>query len=327
MANAPEPTSASSALGQWVEDLFNRIWFQPDDSISAGSYDESVAPDFIARVNHDRFSRDQFFALIRQARLQSIINMQRTSPATVISSTVQITVGGINRSNGMSVPDIMLSNLAAGTLTAAGSQQVAEMVTDLKIGFFLGTPPRLQWYAQILGCLPAIFLSPGLFILVSKAYECVLDPSQAATCPFTAPAVSLWTVLATAVVEPKLPIPQSSWIFSIGISVFSIAVHLLRNWARENNYRKIYNFTPNMVMVALGLIVPAIQYSIALVIGGIIALVWLRKWPASHALYLFPVAAGMIAGESIGGIFNAILTLAKVSGPTYYGTTIGCPAE
>jgi hypothetical protein len=49
MANAPAPIHASSALGQWVEDLYGRIFFQPNDEVSASAYDEVMAQEFIAR--------------------------------------------------------------------------------------------------------------------------------------------------------------------------------------------------------------------------------------------------------------------------------------
>jgi hypothetical protein len=41
-------------------------------------------------------------------------------------------------------------------------------------------------------------------------------------------------------------------------------------------------------------------------------------------MYCFAVAAGFTAGEGLGGIVNAILTIAGISGARY-GTSIGCP--
>ncbi|KAH7128874.1 hypothetical protein EDB81DRAFT_728638 [Dactylonectria macrodidyma] len=76
MASTSEPIPASSALGQWIEDLFNRIFFQPDDIISANAFNEGVAREFTARINHDRFSRDNFFAAIKQTRLLNALSLQ-----------------------------------------------------------------------------------------------------------------------------------------------------------------------------------------------------------------------------------------------------------
>ena len=45
---------------------------------------------------------------------------------------------------------------------------------------------------------------------------------------------------------------------------------------------------------------------------------------ASYAMYCYAVAAGMIAGEGLGGIVNAVLQIAGVSGAVH-GTSVGCP--
>lgn len=49
MANNSEPTSTSSALGQWVEDLYDRIFCQPNDEVWATAFNENVAEGFTAR--------------------------------------------------------------------------------------------------------------------------------------------------------------------------------------------------------------------------------------------------------------------------------------
>ena len=40
----------------------------------------------------------------------------------------------------------------------------------------------------------------------------------------------------------------------------------------------------------------------------------------------FAIAAGLIAGEGIGGVINAVFQIAGIAGPDPYGTTIACPA-
>lgn len=49
MADNLENTHASSVLGQWVEDLYYRIFCQPNDEVSASAFKESVSEDFTAR--------------------------------------------------------------------------------------------------------------------------------------------------------------------------------------------------------------------------------------------------------------------------------------
>jgi uncharacterized oligopeptide transporter (OPT) family protein len=43
-------------------------------------------------------------------------------------------------------------------------------------------------------------------------------------------------------------------------------------------------------------------------------------------MYGFSIAAGLIAGEGLGGVINAALELGEVSG-SFYGTTLGLPGH
>lgn len=49
MANPSETTRASSVLGKWIEELYDRIFVQPDDQISAHAFENDLAHDFVAR--------------------------------------------------------------------------------------------------------------------------------------------------------------------------------------------------------------------------------------------------------------------------------------
>ena len=40
----------------------------------------------------------------------------------------------------------------------------------------------------------------------------------------------------------------------------------------------------------------------------------------------YAIAAGLIAGEGIGGVINAVFQIAGISGPETYGSSIACPA-
>ncbi|KAL0567705.1 hypothetical protein V5O48_014290 [Marasmius crinis-equi] len=46
--------------------------------------------------------------------------------------------------------------------------------------------------------------------------------------------------------------------------------------------------------------------------------------PKSFDLYMFAIAASLLAGEGLGGVFNALLAVIGVDGGKF-GTAIGCP--
>ena len=80
-----------------------------------------------------------------------------------------------------------------------------------------------------------------------------------------------------------------------------------------------------MMTIAMAFLIPTTQYGIAMLMGALIALAWNKRNSASFEAYGYPVAAGLMAGEGIGGVINAILAIAGLDGETH-GTSIGCPA-
>ncbi|KAH7161840.1 OPT oligopeptide transporter protein-domain-containing protein [Dactylonectria macrodidyma] len=248
-----------------------------------------------------------------------------TSPISMVSNLTQLVIGGILRSSSASVNTRMLTNLVCASVASTGAQQACEMTTDFKIGYFLGTPPRLQWYGQWLGTVPAIFLSPAMFIVFMKGYGCVLDLSQATTCAFSAPAAATYRAVTMGMLSPTLPVTRASWIFSGCACAVTVIIHVTKAWAVSTERKKLAALLPNMMMVSMGFLVPASQYGIALLMGALAGAWWKKRNPEAFRMYCFPVAAGMIGGESIAGLVQAILNIARVGGPTFYGTNLGCP--
>jgi len=61
-----------------------------------------------------------------------------------------------------------------------------------------------------------------------------------------------------------------------------------------------------------------------MIMGSSLALIWAKKNPTRFDLIGYPIAAGLIAGEGIGGVLNAILQVVGVAG-SKYGSFIACP--
>lgn len=76
----------------------------------------------------------------------------------------------------------------------------------------------------------------------------------------------------------------------------------------------------------MSFVIPQTFYSTATLMGALVSHFWQKKRPASFERYCFSVAAGLIAGEGLGGVIGAILQLAGVSGDVY-GTQAGCPLD
>ncbi|KAG8821599.1 hypothetical protein FRC17_009780 [Serendipita sp. 399] len=241
------------------------------------------------------------------------------NPVSSCAKASQIVFGGVSKGQGMAQEPAQLINLAAGAIAAGAAAQATDMTGDLKTGHLLRAKPKNQFIAQLFGTTIAIFLSAGLFVLFSTASPCILTGD--AGCAYSAPSISAWAAVAYAVTAPSLPVPTSSGATALGLSIFAgltvVAKHL---WLP----RKYWVWFPNWNAVGLAFVVPQLQYSIAMAFGSTFAWFWLRKSPKTYDMYGFAVSAGMLAGEGLGGVFQALLNVAGVMGPKY-GIAVGCP--
>lgn len=248
-----------------------------------------------------------------------------TTPLTTAAKATQLILGGATSGAGYDPITAQKLNLIGGAIASGAASQSTDLVVDFRVGFLLGTPPKLQWYAQAIGSIVAMFLSPGIFILFMKAYPCVTD-LEAEHCSFQAPSVAAWRAVAVAVTEPSIPIPLSSGIFSICFAVLAVIVVLFRHNYLTGHREKYRVYVPNFMAMGLAFVLPATQYSSAMLTGAIIAYFWAKKNAVSFDIFCYAIAAGMIAGEGLGGVVNAILEIAGV-GPGEYGVSTGCPGD
>jgi hypothetical protein len=183
----------------------------------------------------------------------------------------------------------------------------------------------MQWFAQGIGTLMAVFLAPAIFVLFATAYPCILDESPE-SCPFAAPSVSAWRAVAVAVTEPDFTIPESSMWFSIVFAVIGATSVVVRNCVLVGKWEWLRTYSPNMMIVSLAFLLPSTIYGTAMLIGSCLARLWQENYPQTFAAFSATVAAGLMAGEGIGGATHAVLTLLGVP-IDWWGTTLLCPGD
>jgi uncharacterized oligopeptide transporter (OPT) family protein len=240
-------------------------------------------------------------------------------PVTTIGNASQLVIGGVTHA--YPVKSAQLYNTTGGLLALGAAEQSADMLGDLKTTHLLRASPRVQFYGQCFGALVSVFMSAGMYVLFSTAYPCINDLSLQGHCSFPAPDVGAWRAVAVAVTSPTLPIPKSSGYTSIAFGIFAVALVFAKyRFLRPENHV----YVPNMNAVGIALILKTTTYPFAMAVGSTFAYFWQKRYPANFGMYCYATAAGMIAGEGLGGIVGAILQIAKVSG-NYYGTVVGCP--
>jgi len=152
---------------------------------------------------------------------------------------------------------------------------------------------------------------------------CINDLALADKCSFSIPDVGAYRAIAIAVTSTSLPVPTSSGILSIVLLVWAFIQTFLKYRFVPPQY---HVYVPNLTAMAIAFILNTTTYPTAMAFGATVAFFWKRDYPAAFSMYCYVIAAGMIAGEGLGGIVGAVLQVANVSG-NYYGTAIGCPAQ
>lgn len=245
------------------------------------------------------------------------------TPLTGASKASQIILGSVTKTHHWPIPKSQTLNLLGGALTSVGANQATDLTGDFRVGFLLRTSPKLQWFAQGLGTLCAVFIAPSIFVLFATAYPCIND-ATATSCAFQTPSVSAWRAVAIAVTGEKLPIPVSSRNFAIVFAMFGAAMALVRHLLWTGRWEWVRGWHPNVMAMSLAFVIPATVYSSAMLMGAVGATLWAKRNPKGFGMYGYAVAAGLMAGEGIGGVVNAVLQILGLSGDVW-GSQVGCP--
>ncbi|KAG0636378.1 OPT oligopeptide transporter protein-domain-containing protein [Tuber brumale] len=247
------------------------------------------------------------------------------TPLTTAAKASQLILGGA--SSGANLPQATAErlNLIGGAIASGAASQSTDLTADFRVGFLLRTPPILQWYAQAMGSVVAMFMSPGIFILFMKAYPCVVD-LKAEKCTFSAPSAAAWRAVAIAATNPTIPIPKSSGIFSILFAILAVVVVLIRHNYLTGHREKYRAYVPNFMTMGLAFVLPQTQYATAMMTGAFVAYIWAKRNPASFDIFAYAIAAGMMAGEGFGGVVSAIAEIAGF-GSSVHGIATGCPGD
>ena len=208
-------------------------------------------------------------------------------------------VGGMGKVTqlvyGAVAPGVMTTNLMAAAVTGAGASQAGDMMQDLKTGHLLGASPRKQFLAQLIGiCFGVVFVVP-VYALFTASYEIGGDK-------LPAPAAFAWKAMAELLAKGTDALPAFALEAALIAAIVGIVLPLLRK------VPKIAPYVPSGLAMGIAFIIPAF-YSLVIVYGMVGWLIWRRVSPGTVDKYNFALASGLVAGEGLMGIVNAVLTI------------------
>ncbi|KAJ5987483.1 hypothetical protein N7451_011848 [Penicillium sp. IBT 35674x] len=267
------------------------------------------------------------------------------NPVSGISKLTQLLFSLITPASHFSRRTALVTNLLAGAVSESGALQAGDMMQDLKTGHLLGASPKAQFYGQMIGSLVGAILSTAVYKMYVNVYEI---PGEM----FQTPTAYVWIFTARLVTGQGLP--DMAWQASAIAGVIWMGLTAVRIAAASPSFAvggkppAWRDWIPGGIAVAVGIFnVPS--FTLARVIGGIIAWWWARKHAspadADHnegpsarpesvgstseqegsalakqaadkadaaSSTVVVLASGLILGEGIVSIVNLILASAKV---------------
>jgi uncharacterized oligopeptide transporter (OPT) family protein len=195
------------------------------------------------------------------------------------------------------------ANLMTAGVTAGAAGAAADLLTDLKSGYLLGSNPRKQFIAQALGIIAGtIVVVPAWYLLVPNPAAIGADSKM-----FPAPAAEVWASVARLLAK-GLDSLHPSILVGMGVgAAVGVVLTVLENVAPPH----VKKWLPSPTGIGLAFVINFAD-SFAFVVGAVIAYAFEKLNKKSADMYIVPVSSGIIAGESIMGIAVALLGAAGV---------------
>ncbi len=213
-----------------------------------------------------------------------------TTPVGAMGKIMQLTFGAIHPAKVAGDTVAMNVNLMAANITAGAAGSSADLLTDLKSGYLLGANPRKQFIAQFCGIFTGTLVTVLAFGLLVPKPE-VLGGDQ-----FPAPAAQTWKAVAEALSVGVTALePVKLWSIVIGGAV-GIILPLLS--LALPKYRA---YIPSPAGLGLAWVFHW-YYGLLFFTGAAIGLIVQKISPKAAEEYTFPVASGIIAGNSLMGV-------------------------
>jgi len=192
-------------------------------------------------------------------------------------------------------PNNVTTNLMSANVTGGAAGQASDLMDDLRTGQMIGATPGFQVVAQVFGILTGALVGTLVYV--------VLVPDPAAmliTAEWPAPAVATWKAVAEVLAQGLGSLPAATVTAMAVGAIVGCALAL----AEKLLPARTAAFAPSATAMGLAFVIPA-SISFALFAGALIAAALTRLAPSWSSRLLIVIAAGLVAGESLAGVFLA----------------------
>ncbi len=231
---------------------------------------------------------------------------------TLILTSVFLLEAGLSGKAGM-LAALLIGGVVCTALSMAGG-----LVTDLKIGYWLGATPAVQERSKLLGTIVAAATVGAVILLLNQAYGFVPSPTHPPEGVFAAPQANAMAAVIKTLMSNE-PVP---WLlYGVG-ALIALTMQMIG--------------VPSLAF-ALGMYIP-LELNVPLVVGGLIAHLVQKSAKGDEKLAHARstrgtlIASGFIAGGALMGVVAAVLKITNFwtgvrVGFGLFGNATGAGAE
>ena len=211
----------------------------------------------------------------------------------ILSSLVLVSIGLTGNSG-------MIAALVIGGVVCTALSMAGGFITDLKIGYWLGTTPRKQQTWKFVGTFVSAATVAGVMIIMNETYGFTAE--AAAALGNSEPLVAPQANAMAAVIKPLMTGGATPWLlYGVGALLALVLTF----------------FKVPALPFALGMFIP-MELNAPLVVGGLVAWAVQRTKDSEKAKANLNrgtlIASGFIAGGALMGVVSAVLAFVGFNG-------------
>ncbi|XP_039120081.1 probable metal-nicotianamine transporter YSL7 [Dioscorea cayenensis subsp. rotundata] len=182
----------------------------------------------------------------------------------------------------------------------------SDIIQDFKTGYMTLASPRAMFISQVIGTAMGCLISPTIFWLFYKGLKDVGVPGS----EFSAPYALAYRNMAVLGAEGFSSLPKHCLTLSCAFFFFAILINIIRDHVGV----KIAMFIPIPMAMAIPFYLGS-NFAIDMCIGGLILFIWQKVNKPNANMFASAVASGLVCGEGIWALPQAILSLVNLKPP------------
>ncbi|XP_042384557.1 probable metal-nicotianamine transporter YSL12 isoform X3 [Zingiber officinale] len=200
----------------------------------------------------------------------------------------------------------VLAGLASCGVMMSIVATASDLMQDFKTGYLTLSSPRSMFVSQVIGTSMGCVVAPCVFWLFYKAFDDIGVPGS----QYPAPYAIIYRNMAILGVDGFSSLPKHC----LTLCYVFFALAILINLARDLSPKKVGQCIPIPMAMAIPFYIGA-AFAIDMFIGTVILFVWQKMDRAKAAAFGPAVASGLICGDGIWSLPQAVLALAQVKPP------------